>query len=338
MIKNGHKIKERLKKTFLYASSVAIGINIAGPLMLEDQSRDIQDQTQLTTQDIRSLTDARVRLARADNKTLKLFLYSTYSPQMIDKIVMFSAKPHDAQGTAHKHPLFGNNGPIDKLTLGLSGQIFSCTIILPSKSITLKDLQETILFLPQSSIRNFPGTASDYMKIITAHELTHCNQSIVFDDHSLMEAEADKGALDHFIKTGGNPDIVRSVLYMRTINAMGDALYTEGEVLNYVANPGLVGRYFNEYAAITPQISKDGYSKAGKILQKYASSKSISESSLYNASILYGVVNNALYDADFKPEPEVLAVLRLYRDAYEFFTTDPANKAKTPAPGIQHIS
>lgn len=312
--------KVLLSTVFCASTCLAIGLDSYGYFLPEDQKDVFTQKTGLQDRDIRALTPAKVRFFSPDDKMTRVFAESINNTSMIEILDSHNNAPATA-AFSFKDTLFGHDGVIDKLTLGASGQLYACVLVLSTTSATKDDIKQTLKSIPPEALKNFPGTDSDYMKVIASHELAHCNQNRRVDDRKQMERDADQTSLDYFLKTGGNPDVARSFIYFRTIVSMQDSLFTSGTPQRYTGNPGLISRYFNDSVTITPEIAEKGFLQVGDVMQKYAYDHKINPVILYSAPILNQVINQALNDPDFKPEPEVRAVVKLYQEAYQFFTT-----------------
>ena len=318
-----------LRKKFIIASgSLVCGYLAAyiGLSHLADDSETHLSRTGMDNSDIKELTTASVNFHSSD--TIATYLYSltnlssdhiTESYRNIKK-VNSNGQVTSLQPSASRHPGFTKGSFIDKLTLGLSSKIFPCAIHMPSENIDMDDIKKLITVHNAERVINFPGNMEDYLKIITYHELGHCDQPRSFSEDTLVnEYDVDRKAIQKFLNDGGNPDVAKAAIYGRVIQGVLNSDYYTQE--NPVVGPVMGPAFASEFLDSDPMSynqSVKGFRQIKDMLPQKAKEAEIDYfGGDRNATIR--LIDYILEHSSEDLSYEALTILGLYKQAYEFF-------------------
>ncbi|MBI2233438.1 MAG: hypothetical protein HYU57_00165 [Micavibrio aeruginosavorus] len=224
---------------------------------------------------------------------------------------------YEFYGIALKHPFFGYNGFFDRMTLHAASKLSQCNIVVSSDAMQIDKVKRLFTGLDPRQVANFPGTIKDYQTIFLLHELHHCSQTPSADTAS-QETGADIASLDDYLRHGGNRDVARSVMYGRVLLAAMAHTFSataEGGEHAYIMGPILNHRFFGG-PAMTQEESRRAHRDAAAILARIDQPRHPIDRS--TPGMIYALAGKAL--AEIKDiHPQTLAVLRLQREAFEFF-------------------
>lgn len=333
---SGQKKIGPLRRAFNYAGAVFLSVYFGGPILSAhhgDMTDDIAQKLDVPASTIRAMTRGNVFIMHPESDAAVRFVHLNESP-VLRQAIMEQNTPaarrsdyYDFFGVAYAHPLFGTGGYLNSLTAGQSGKIASCYIFFPSDRLSMDTYYETIGTIPGKDLVNRPGTWNDYLKLILFHELAHCDQPVSMSS-TKREFLADQAAYDAYLAQGGNRDVVRAALSLRTLVAMsnimfyGDALSEEKAHSNIAL---LYPRYFGG-----PQISDVDFLQVQKeiytALNTIGAARGMDGIDLIAQGNVFTLTKSMLHDESLPLSPQTRAFIKQFNDAYEFLTTVPEQK------------
>lgn len=326
-----------LRRAFNYAGAAFLSVYFGGPLIsahIGDITDDLSQKLDVPVETIHAMTRGRTYILHPDSDSARAFAYLNDSPDLRAALMEQSAAParqsdyYDFMGLSYAHPLFGQTGFLNTVTLGQSGKLSACYVFFPSERLSLDDYFEGMSDIPLKDLANRPGTRADYLKLILFHELEHCNQPATMSDE-LREFMADQVAYDTYLKLGGNRDVVRAVLSLRTVQTLSNIIFKggagDGVQTQHTSTALLHPRYFGG-TAIPQKEFKAVQDEAFLILQHEAVARKMGTFELLNIIQLYRVTHNVLNDPAQDMSPHTRALLQQFNDAYEFLTVKPEQK------------
>lgn len=330
------KIKKRtaqpsfLRRAFRMAGAGLVALNLSGPLIfapLGDQREDLATDLGVTAEIIRRSTPTNVHILYPEQKEALLYAKTQFAGALAAEFERYADpknQPYDFFGLMTHHYLVGPSSLLNFLTLNSLPALTQCTVVVPSGQLTLETIQSALVTLPRNEVRNFPGRAEDYRKLHLLHELEHCNQNP--KNRERNELEADLASIQYFLQDGGNPEVVRSTIYIRALNAMEAFLFAgdrEDESTQYTMAPVLAQIYLENGPAFDPKDAEPSYREAIKLLNDKARSLYGSATDLFLPSLMHQTALAVLNDPELEIRAETRLVLELNVRAYEFFTTSP---------------
>ena len=325
-----------LRRAFNYAGAVFLAVYFGGPQMAAhygDVTDDLAQKLDVPTTAIRAMTRGPSYILHPDSDTAVIFSYLNESPQLRGEILAQNTPEakdsefYDFFGIAYAHPLFGPGGYLNKMTFGQSGQLSPCYVLYPSDRLSMDTYYEIIGTIPGKDLVNRPGTWNDYLKLILFHELAHCDQPVDMP-RDRREFLADQAAYDAYLAQGGNRDVVRAALSLRTLVAMsnimfyGDALSEEKAHSNIAL---LYPRYFGG-----PIISDVDFLQVQNeiytALNTIGAARGMDGIDLIAQGNVFTLTKSMLHDESLPLSPQTRAFIKQFNDAYEFLTTVPEQK------------
>lgn len=326
-----------LRRAFNYAGAAFLSVYFSGPLIsahIGDVTDDLSQKLDLPVETINAMTRGRTYILHPDSDSARVFAYLNESPHLRAALMEQNAANarhsdyYDFMGLSYAHPLFGQTGFLNTLTLGQSGKLSACYVFFPSNRLSMNAYFEGMSDIPLNDLSNRPGTREDYLKLILFHELEHCNQPPSMPG-DLREFMADQAAYDAYLKHGGKRDVVRAVLSLRTVQTLSNIIFKsgagDGVEAPHAATALLYPRYFG--GAVIPQQEFGAVQdEAFMILQREAVARKIDIFDLLNIGKLYRVTHDVLNDPAHGMSPHTRALLQQFNDAYEFLTLKPEQK------------
>lgn len=249
---------------------------------------------------------------------------------------------------AQQNPVYGYGSVIDRLSGGISGALQPCLVILNPDRITIKNVKNLAAPSSPGQITNVPGTDADYLKIVTLHELEHCAHAVSDPERLSQEYRADRRALQKFLADGGDADVVRAWIGVRSLATLRNALLEIGDTLDdpYTMAPALYDELVLGNTAQAPasleklQRLQIAYSEAAYEIIHQAARKDAPVYHLRDPNAVYHISRKILRDSTRHISDEARSILQLNSDAYEFLTRpqrrpQPRPSATPlPAPGV----
>lgn len=241
---------------------------------------------------------------------------------------------YEFYGMAIKHPSFGYDGFLDKMTLHGTSKLAQCSIIVSSDAMRIDKVKRLFTGIDPRLIAHFPGTIKDYQTIFLLHELHHCRQT-PSTDTAMLETGADIASIADYLAHGGSKDVARAVIYGRTLNSVmaylsdfgaedGSRAYAMGPILNH---------HFFGGPSMTQDESRRAHETVAETLMRLAGPQN--QSALYDPGMAYALAGKALAEAPgLGPQERLL--LTLHREAFEFFMRPQPRPAPADAaaPGV----
>ena len=327
-----------LRKAFNYAGTAFLAVHFGASSLVGD----VNDRT--------AEEAARLGLNEAELRQLAATPFNTFYPE--DKAAYavpllqglfkvygeFKSEHNHAKnattsyeffGASVRNPLYGHKGVLDILTLGTTRTLFPCSVVVSSGKLAAERIKGVITGL--SNPQNFPGVVEDYQKLFLIHEIAHCDQS-PRETREAMERNADIVSIDFYLKHGGNPEVVKTIIYGRAITAMTSFIVSTPQDKDsdgphdYIMGPALHHRFIDGSGPVfSPAAIRAGYIEAVKTLGQLAGGDMLS---LYNQKELAVLAHAALLRPDVSLSPAARHILQLHREANDFFMTPrPAPKA-----------
>lgn len=343
----------RLRRIFNYTALPLLGIYFAGPMTIasmNDRTKDIGEKLDIPTATIEGMTRGKTLILDPSTRSSAAFAYLMESSDLRKGIMEQSNEAarksdrYDFVGFSYSHPLFGQRGYVDQLTQGRTGKYSPCYIFFPSDRFDLDLLYDAASGgLPVKEIVNKPGTRNDYLKLVLFHELEHCNQHFRAKAED-REFQAEKASIDRFLAQGGDPEVVRATLYLRTLGTLSliafngprkkdDDNHEENKGMAYNIIPTLYARYFGG-VEISTQNFETVEEEVFNLLRKTGTVHHLDGTDLLLHKNLYFVIDAALCDPDTTMSLQTRGLLTQYRQAYEFFTVPKQQAANTATPTL----
>ena len=326
-----------MRYLFRLVGATVLSANIAGPLIFAadgDQREALEKDLGLTAEMIKRSTPTKAHLLFPEQKEAERYAQSQLSPTLTRTFQNY-AKTEGAEykymGEMVHNFMVGPSSILNAVTLNQLPQLTTCVVFVPSDRLKIDAIRRMESTIPDTLIKNYPGTAEEYRKLFLLHELEHCNQNAL--DGEENEFRADRESIKFFLEDGGNPEIIRSVIYSRSMVAFESFLVTGDEEhasKRYTMAPALAHLYLNG-PAFDRKDATAAYTEATKVLAKVNAAHGGHIIDLLNAQVLYAVTDKVLNDPSLKIAPQTRQVLELNQKAYEYFTT-PAAAPKVKAP------
>lgn len=330
-----------MRYLFRLAGATVLSANLAGPLMFAadgDQREALEKDLGLTAEIIKRSTPTKVHMLFPEQKEARLYAQSQMSANLtktFDGYASAKGADYNFMGMMVHNFLVGPSSILNAATLNQMPQLTNCVVFVPSDRLKIDAVRRTESTLPDALIINFPGTAEEYRKLFLLHELEHCNQNSL--DGEENEFRADRESMKFFLEDGGNPEIIRSVIYSRSMIAFESFLVTGDEdhaAKRYTMAPTLAHLYLNG-PDFDRKDATAAYTEATKVLLQVNAERGGHMIDLLNAQVLYSVTDKVLNDPSLKIAPQTRQVLELNQKAYEYFTTPAAApRVKAPAATI----
>lgn len=329
-----------MRYLFRLAGATVISANLAGPLMFAadgDQREALEKDLGLTAEMIRRSTPTKVHMLFPEQKEAAQYAQTQMSAHLTKSFQSYSqiqSDRYDFMGMMVHNFLVGPTSILNAVTLNQMPQLTTCVVFVPSDRLKIAAIRRAQSTLPDTQIKNFPGTAEEYRKLFLLHELEHCNQNP--RDGEENEFRADRESIKFFLQDGGNPEVVRATIYARSMVAF-ESFLVSGEESHaskrYTMAPALAHLYLNS-PAFDRQDATDAYTDAIKILTKITAEHGGQAIDLLIPRVIYSMTEKALNDQSLKITPQTRQVLELNQKAYEYFTT-PASVPKVNAPAAK---
>lgn len=325
-----------LRRAFNYAGAVFLAVYFGGPQMAAhygDVTDDLAQKLDIPTTTIRAMTRGPSYILHPESDAAVVFSYLNESPQLRGEILAQNtpeakdSKFYDFFGIAYAHPLFGPGGYLNKMTFGQSGQLSPCYVLYPSDRLSMDTYYETIGMIPGKDLINRPGTWNDYLKLILFHELAHCDQPV---DMPIEQREflADQAAYDAYLAQGGNRDVVRATLSLRTLTAMSNIMFYGDSLSDEKAHSNIALLYPRYFGG--PTISdKDFLQVQQEIYQAMnmiGAARGMDGIDLIVQGNVFILTQSMLRDESLSLSPSTRAFIKQFNEAYEFLTTAPEQK------------
>lgn len=276
-------------------------------------------------------------------KTQRFFEISLNTPP--DREIMAGT---NMNAQAQQNPIYGYGSIIDRITGGIAGAIQPCLVVINPARITVENVKRFASPTSPEQLVNMPGSDADYLKLVTLHELEHCTHATSGSDRMLQEYSADRRALQRFLDDGGDANVVRAWIGVRSMASLRYALMDLGDPGedSYAMAPALYDEFFNHNAAQAPaslerlQALQSGYSEASYEIIRQATQQQGPSYNLRDPNALYHISRQILNDSARKMSDEARSILQLNTDTYEFLARPPKRPQQQPsvtplpAPGV----
>lgn len=247
---------------------------------------------------------------------------------------------------AQQNAMYGYGTLLDRASGGIIGTINPCLVFLTPGRIT----RETVIQLASpgypDQIINLPGANEDYLKIVTLHELEHCQHTITDHEPLSREYRSDRRALQSFLNDGGDVAVVRAWIGVRAMAALRSALMNTDDVLDdpYTMAPALYDELVLGKAADAPtsleklQVLQMAYDEAAYELIRQATHGTSIDFDLRDPKVIYQLSKRILHDPSIKMSDEARSIIQLNSDTYEFLARPPAKKPLLATPPVPAVS
>jgi|GEM_PF-5916871 hypothetical protein len=337
MAKTQKKPLSPLRRAFNYAGAVFLSVYFGGPMIsahFGDVTNDISEKLDIPVRTINAATRGPTYILHPETDSAVAFAHLNESPDLRRTIMEHNSGNarhrnfYDFMGLSYSHPFFGQNGFLNKITLGQSGKLAPCYVFFPSDRLDLNRYFETMSDVPAKDVVNRPGTLADYLKLILLHELEHCKQPVAMpaDEREFL---ADQVAYDSYLKHGGNIDVVRAVLSLRMAQTLSNIIFKGGAGDGVETQHSAIALLYPQYFGGTPipqEAFKDIQNEAYRALEAAAKARGMDSFDLQAPKNLHSVTKDILQDPAQNLSPHTRAFLIQYKEAYEFLTVVPAQK------------
>lgn len=336
MDKNINPVRKLIRR----AGAPAMALHIIGLFSippLVDEKDEVLKRLSLSKQDIYAMTNSRVAVTHPERRGALILQLSTLLPNRI-RLYHGYYKDRDSSyypvhGDAYNHALFGNKGLIDTLTLYRTGGLSSCAVTVPSARLSAQSLISQKTGIETKLLKNIPGGDEDYHKIILFHELHHCNQRNVIGIYGAHhEYEADEAALSHYLRLGGQENVVRAWLHKRALTSFIYALSTwdnNDPDHNYDFAPTLRHRFFGD-PFISQRESGYVYKDIARLLVRNPPRDNPWR--VYDLNYQIEIMKSLLENPSSPLTEKARLVMRQIVEASDFFRNPPAPAPTTTLP------
>lgn len=248
---------------------------------------------------------------------------------------------------AQQNPIYGYGSMLDTISGGITGALQPCIVLLDPERVS----RQTVINLAApgyaDQISSLPGTDEDYLKIVTLHELEHCRHAVSDPEPLSQEYRADRRALQTFLKDGGDINVVRAWIGVRSMATLRNALMNTNNMLDdpYTMAPALFDELILGNTAEAPasllklQELQVAYDEAAYQLIRQATFGKVKDLNLRDPKIIYEFSKQILNDPSIKMSEEARSIFELQADAYEFLARPTTRLPKgqyvpAPAPGV----
>lgn len=332
-----------LRRAFNYAGAVFLGLYLGGPSMFAesgDVTEALAQKLDLPVSTIKAMTRGRAYIMHPESDSARGFAYLTESPALRAMLLEHSAgkgrnNPHyDFMGISYSHPVFGQNGYLNKITFGQSGRLAPCYVFFPSDRLNMDAYFEAMSLIPLAQIKNRPGSWAEYQKLILFHELEHCNQPVDMPA-SDRERSADQAAYESYIKQGGSKDVVRAALSLRMIGTFENIIFNGGadQAENgHHSGIALLYAHYSGGSVMPPEQFAAAQDELYRAFEQAAHHQGIKIYDLLVPETLYSSAKIILAgQSSYALSAPALTLLQHYKESYEFLTRPPENKPEHKA-------
>ncbi len=334
----------KLRRIFNYAGAAFLTVHFGVPQLVsqtQNETGDVSDRLGVPVETMSRVSQGRFTILYPESKSSLAYAYATINRNLIREThgqyqAAQKGKAYSFYGFAFKNTMFGPKGILDTLTFGQSGKLASCTVFFPSDKLSFETLKNELA----TGLENprFPGTKEDYLKLLLFHELEHCNQSFRMKADQ-KETMADRRSFDVYLAEGGNKEVVRGVLYMRTLSAIA-ALMSDGpgaeNLSPYGKIPYLYARYFGGPVIQDKDhevISREIYQRLNEQARKDGTGALYRHDDILRAA-------DRLLGRPHSLSPQARTLLIQYKNACEFFENSdelPKTAQKSMPPTLQAL-
>ncbi|WP_435640480.1 hypothetical protein [Micavibrio aeruginosavorus] len=337
----------RVRRAFAYAGLGWMGFNLSGPLIVApigDQTDHLVQTLDAHKDTLRDLAGSTLTILFPEQRAAKLYAITQTNPDLRTLLSDgTTGSYYEFFGFQPAQYLVGPNSMLSVATMGLRGPWIQCTVFTPSDRLTMDTIRGALLPIhAPTKIAYFPGTLADYRRLFLYHEAVHCRDGLKHGAET--EYNADKQSMRAYLDDGGNPEVVRSVISMRILNAMNNHIFypdiddqnEEAVALKeYVMGPTLAHDFLGASPLPLDRASQ-AHHDAAHALRTYAQNRGQDAFDMIVAPMRHAAILDILSDPNARLSPDARIVLEANRKAYEFFTsprTAPAKTAKTaPTP------
>ncbi len=337
----------RVRRAFAYAGLGWIGFNLSGPLIIApigDQTDHLVRTIDARKHTLRDLAGSHLTILFPEQRAAKSYAITQTNPELYERLAEGTVGHYyEFFGFQPPQYLVGPNSMLSVATMGLRGPWIQCTIFTPSDRLTMDTIRGALLPIhAPTKIEYFPGTLAEYRRLFLYHEAVHCRDGLKHGSEA--EYKADRQSMRAYLDDGGDPAVVRSLIFMRVLNAMENHIaYPDQDDQNeeavaikeYIMGPTLA-HDFLDGPALPLERASQAHHEAAHVLRTYAHNNRQDSFDMIMAPLRHAAITAILSNPDARLSPDVRIVLEANRDAYEFFTTPqaaPAKAVKTaPAP------
>lgn len=333
-----------LRKVFYGAALTFVGLHWGSyALIAEHSDAELTDEIAasigMSKNDLKNFAKSKFLIVAPAHENTRRFFKLTFHQAPDDSFVTGSS----LNAQARQNAFYGYNSFADKITGGISGALHPCLVLLDPQRVTKETVARLVSFAYPEKIKNMPGTDADYLKIVTLHELEHCRHVTSHREPVLQEYHADRRALQKFIDDGGDRNVVKAWIAMRSMTMLRNAvLYvTEPGGDPYAMAPALykelvLGQNQNTPARLEDlQAVQMGYAEAAHHLLAQAAQQKKATPNLNDPAIVYRMTKQILRDPATQMSEDARAILQLNIESYQFLTRPPAHRPATePAPKV----
>lgn len=336
----------KLRRIFNYAGAAFLTVHFGLPQIIgqtENKTEDVSDRLGVPMETMSRVSQGRFTILYPESKSSLVYVYATANHHLIHEtrsqhLAAQKGGAYSFYGFSYKNTMFGQKGMLDMLTFGQSGKLASCAVFFPSEKLTFETLKNELAPGLESRTPHFPGRKEDYLKLILFHELEHCNQSFRMKADQ-KETLADRHSFDAYLAEGGNKEVVRSILYMRTLAAISTLMSEGPEKENlspYGKIPYLYARYFGGPVIQDKDhvlVSREVHSRLKEKAQREGMETFYAHRDILRAA-------KAVLNDPAPLSPQARALLTQYKNACEFFENpgeSPKTAQKTISPALQAL-
>ncbi|AGH98986.1 hypothetical protein [Micavibrio aeruginosavorus] len=337
----------RVRRAFAYAGLGWVGFNLSGPLVIApvgDQTDHLVRTIDARKDTLRDLAGSHLTILFPEQRAAKAYALTQTNPDLYERLAEGTVGTYyEFFGFQPAQYLVGPNSMLSVATMGLRGPWLQCTVFTPSDRLTMETIRSTLLPIhAPTQVTHLPGTLAEYRRLFLYHEAVHCRDGLKHG--AAAEYNADKKSMQAYLDDGGDPAVVRSLIFMRVLNAMGNHIaYPDPDDQNeeamaikeYIMGPTLAHDFLGG-PALPLERASQAHHDAAHVLRTYAQNNRQDSFDMIMAPLRHAAIIAILSDPDANLSPDVRILLEANRNAYEFFTTPPGPAAKAvktpPAP------
>lgn len=247
---------------------------------------------------------------------------------------------------AQQNPFYGYNSFLDRITGGMTGAAQPCLVLLDPARITVQNVIRMAAPEHANQIANIPGSDADYLKIVTLHELEHCRHVTSVSDPLSQEYYSDRRALQKFLDDGGDADVVRTWIGVRSAATLMNFLRYAGAGMDdpYTMGPLLYDEFVlrthtQDVDLQTLKTMQTAYDEvASELLRRADRSENGATWSLRDPKFLLRLTKKILNDPSAQISDAARKLLELTKDSYEFLLRPQHKAMPQPTPHLPAIS
>ncbi len=168
-----------LRRVFHTASLTVMGAHFASYALVThgnaEITADIAEETGTTPEKLRQYAQSPFLILNPAHKNTRLFFTFSLNAKPSEQILY--GESFNAQ--AQQHPHMGHGTFLDRLSGGILGAMSPCLVTLNPANITKKTIARVATTDFPQRITHIAGSSTDYLKLVTLHELEHCRTATV---------------------------------------------------------------------------------------------------------------------------------------------------------------